>query len=150
MPEARAGFRSHSSDGGKPPGVDSDDEDVLRNRRRSESPIEGRVRWASDDEDEASVIEDDIVDQDSYRQFSLAWLADLEPSGRDGASSDVDAASDDRTMSTQDEIKAAAFKGISAYGSHYLGSGEIGGDHGANITVLHDPQNQQRPLFRWL
>jgi hypothetical protein len=128
---------------------DADDVKPPRQRPRSRSPPR-EPPWRDDDEDVRWAAEDDLVDADTYRQFSLSWLADLNSSAHDGESSDIDTVPDDKTVSTQDKPTMKGAKGVQAYSSWYSGTADIGGDHGANITELHDPQNQTRPLLRWL
>ncbi|KAK0392500.1 hypothetical protein NLU13_1995 [Sarocladium strictum] len=131
-------------------GSDGEDAELLRERVRSRSPLQRRTEWIEpDDEDVRWTPEDDVLDAATYRQFSLTWLDSLNPSTRDGESSDLDAV-DEKAVSTPDEPATRGAPGVRAYTSHYAGTAEMGGDHSASITVLHDPQNQTRPLFRWL
>lgn len=141
-----------SNDGDDSPtsGSDGEDAELLRERARSRSPLHRRTECIeTDDDDVRWTPEDDILDAATYRQFSLTWLDSLNPSTRDGDSSDLDAA-DEKTVSTPDEPATRGTPGVRAYTSHYAGTAEMGGDHSASITVLHDPQKQTRPLFRWL
>lgn len=49
-----------------------------------------------------------------------------------------------------DAGKQNALKATGVYSSHYTGNAELGGNHTATLTVLHDPKGQKAPLFRWL
>ena len=95
------------------------------------------------------LIDDDFSNRDSYRQFSLAFLAESEGSLRDGDVSDSYIASDDRTPSVPEELNEAAAKGVRAYTSFYTGMGEPGGHHSASIVAVHNQHRDQQPLFRW-
>lgn len=94
-------------------------------------------------------LDDDMFREDRYQQFSLAFLAGMEESSRNNDSLDFDVASDDRSLSVNEELKEAAAKGMKAYTSLYTGIGEPGGHHSASIVAVHDQHKDQRPLFRW-
>lgn len=93
-------------------------------------------------------LADDAVEEDSYNQFSIAFL-----NGSDSAVGDfteLDALSDDPTVSTEDTVTARSAEGIRCYSSLYTGLAESGADHSATINIVYDAQNHQKPLFRWL
>ncbi|KAM4059652.1 corA-like Mg2+ transporter protein [Hirsutella rhossiliensis] len=64
---------------------------------------------------------------------SAAGAAETEPSLRDDAARPPSASSATR-----------------AFSSTYTGDAELGGVHGATLTVLHDPKGRSRPLYHWL
>lgn len=54
------------------------------------------------------------------------------------------------TGSSSRDDAALASNATRAFSSTYTGDAELGGVHGATLTVLHDPKGRSRPLYHWL
>ncbi|KAH7319933.1 hypothetical protein B0I35DRAFT_352491 [Stachybotrys elegans] len=87
-------------------------------------------------------------DMDTFKKFTFGpsseYLGSLAETLKDDDASGAD------SNDVEDTSQPKASQALSIYTSHYNGSSELGGSHGATFKVVHEPTGQSQPLFRWL
>jgi hypothetical protein len=88
-------------------------------------------------------------DVDAFDDFQFTFPTE-EPS-KDTELSDLETpTTESESIQKPDRPLSNILTAPGIFSSTYSGTAEVGAQHDVNLTILHDPKGQKRPLFRWL
>ncbi|KAI9171608.1 hypothetical protein HJFPF1_01094 [Paramyrothecium foliicola] len=130
--------RSHSDDkSSHTSGEDSEEDDHESRKSESASSKTSSMDSAISSDDEKDIFESLGLSKPWYNLDSSSEEESVAESGQSEGNETFSVGTGNGQL-------------LRVFSTHYTGNAELFSDHGAVLTSIHGPQDQRRPLFKWL